>query len=47
MRKLVEVGSFVNPTMKIERKLIDAKTFSEMFRQSGLVGDPNIVWIPM
>jgi len=47
MRKLVEVGSFVNPTMHIRRELIDTKKFAELFMGCGLVLNEDICWIPV
>ncbi|CAD7931909.1 unnamed protein product [Amoebophrya sp. A120] len=47
MRKLVEAGSFQNPTMQSKRACIDSKRFAELFMTSGLVLDEEIIWIPI
>ncbi|CAD7943773.1 unnamed protein product [Amoebophrya sp. A25] len=47
MRKLVEAGSFQNPTMQSKRNCVDSKRFAELFIASGLVMDDEICWIPI
>ncbi len=47
MRKLVEAGSFQNPTIASKRTCIDSKKFAELFMTSGLILNEDICWIPM
>jgi len=47
MRKLVEAGSFQNPTMSTKRTCVDGKKFVELLMGTDLILNDSLLWIPV